>query len=112
MLKQKSYNVPRLENELFCILSHIMRFELNDQHIKNVSISYVKLSRDNRHLKVYLQTFNNPDFVLKRVYHLKKIIKYKLSRQLKNKFIPELSFFADLSYKLQEKIENLNKEIK
>ncbi len=112
-----SFRIQRVETLIreelgMMIVSGIIK----DPRISNfISVSDVKISRDIKYAKVYISGFESNkslDKSVEALNHACGFIQVKLSKKLKTRNTPKLTFFADHSIKqgieMIKKIEDLN----
>ena len=107
----------RLEIEVMSILSESILTSMNIPKDILVTISDVKLTKDLKIAKVFFSYLSTKeeftsDSVLRILNSDKKNIRYFLGTNLQSKYVPELRFYFDNSYKEFAKIDKIVKAIK
>lgn len=102
----------RVAEEIKRIVSDIISKELKDG-VKLFSIPHVELSKDISYAKIYLSFFSkNHEKDFEKINNAKGFIRSRLSKKLKLRKVPELTFFVDEAIKdgtsLVEKINALD----
>ncbi len=74
-----------------------------------ITVSEVRMSPDLKHAKVFFMPLGgkNSEFILQSLINNNGLIKKQMSRNWKNKFLPNLHFVLDESFDYAEKIEKL-----
>ncbi|MDD4527974.1 MAG: 30S ribosome-binding factor RbfA [Candidatus Margulisbacteria bacterium] len=101
----------RVAEDIKRIVSEVISKEIKDS-VKLFSIPHVDLTKDISYAKIYLSFFSkNPAKDFEKINHAKGFIRSRLSKQLKLRKVPELTFLMDESIKngadLIEKINAL-----
>ncbi len=109
------HKIDRLEEDIKYYLSRIISEKLKSPNIDGIiSVTAVKVTKDQKYAKVYLSIFNakNKSEVLEQIRRAKGYIKRELGLTLKARNIPELVFEEDDSMEygsyMTEKIKSLN----
>ena len=110
MSKQERFS-SLLQSEI----SALLHKKINDSRIGFVSITYVKLSKDNAHAWVYYSQIGSEEekqSTMKGLYSATPFIHSELSKMIRYRAIPKLHFRFDDSIEygteLVNKINNLN----
>lgn len=97
-----SHRVERFSSTLKQVLADILLNEINDPHLRTVSITDVIVSPDLRKARVFITdaTATDPEHdntseLLERLEHAKGFIKKTLGQRMYLKYIPQLSFLRD-----------------
>lgn len=108
--QQVGENIKRTLSEIFLekgLLSHSGSF---------ISIAEVDISPDLKNAKVYLNIFNQNQALKPKVLdyfnHLEKTLRFELSKKIKLRYAPELSFIEDKTQENAFKIEKIISEEK
>ncbi len=103
----------RLGTEVMRTLSELLRFEIKDPRLKNVTLTGVDLSRDLSVARVYfslLDPADSPEPVLEALKRATGFLRTRLARALKIRHVPELRFAhddsAEESVRISQLIEN------
>jgi len=100
----------RLGTEVLRTLSELLRFDIKDPRLKNVSLTGVDLSRDLGVARVYfslLDPADSPEPVLQGLESAAGFLRGKLGRALKIRDVPELRFAHDDSAEESVRISQL-----
>jgi ribosome-binding factor A len=106
--------IQRIASNLQKEISDVIAYEMRDEDIKFVTITYVKLAPDLSYAKVYFTTLldQNKEKVLLDLNNAKRFIQNELfKRKLKVRRIPELDFVYDESIAYGDKIDNLIRKL-
>ena len=107
----------RLEVEIMSIISEAILSNINIPKDILITVSEVKLARDLKIAKIFFSCLSsekelNVDNITRLLESEKKTIRYYLGTQLQSKYVPDIRFFFDNSYKEFDKINRLVKNIK
>ena len=97
-----SHRVERFSSTLKQVLADILLNEINDPHLRTVSITDVIVSPDLRKARVFItdatgtdSEHDNTPELLERLEHAKGFIKKTLGQRMYLKYIPQISFLQD-----------------
>lgn len=97
-----SHRVERFSSTLKHVLADILLNEVNDPHLRSVSITEVIVSPDLRKARVFVadttgafSDHENPSELLDRLEHAAGFIKKSLGQRMYLKYVPQLSFLKD-----------------
>lgn len=95
-------------------MADIIMNKLKDPRMGFVTVTGVNLTEDMKHAKVFVSFLKKQDeeLFLKILNTAKGFIRAELSRRVRMRFVPELSFRVDEAIDYGNKIEMLLKEIK
>ena len=96
-------------------LSNILRREVGDPRIANITVTDVKLTDDLRSARIYFVELGKDSLsadVEKGLSKAKGFLKRELGKRLQLRYIPELAFFYDPSFEYGSRIEKLLKEVR
>jgi ribosome-binding factor A len=96
-------------------LSSILRREVGDPRIANITVTDVKLTDDLRSARIYFVELGKDSLsadVEKGLSKAKGFLKRELGKRLQLRYIPELAFFYDPSFEYGSRIEKLLKEVR
>jgi ribosome-binding factor A len=96
-------------------LSNILRREVGDPRIANITVTDVKLTDDLRSARIYFVELGKDRLsadVEKGLSKAKGFLKRELGKRLQLRYIPELAFFYDPSFEYGSRIEKLLKEVR
>jgi ribosome-binding factor A len=100
----------RLEGEIRSVLSDLLRFEVNDPRLTDVTVSAIRLSPDRSKARVYFSVIGNPErereagdgFVAAASF-----MRRQLGLRMRLRVVPSLEFFRDTSYEYGDRMERL-----
>jgi ribosome-binding factor A len=91
-------------------ISDILRRDVGDPRIANITVTDVRLTDDLRSARIYVVELGkdtlSPD-VERGLAKAKGFLKRELGKRLQLRYIPELAFFYDPSFEYGSKIEKL-----
>jgi len=96
-------------------ISNILRREVGDPRIANITVTDVKLTDDLRSARIYFVELGKDSLsadVEKGLSKAKGFLKRELGKRLQLRYIPELAFFYDPSFEYGARIEKLLKEVR
>ncbi len=96
-------------------ISNILRREVGDPRIANITVTDVKLTDDLRSARIYFVELGKDSLsadVEKGLSKAKGFLKRELGKRLQLRYIPELAFFYDPSFEYGSRIEKLLKEVR
>jgi ribosome-binding factor A len=96
-------------------LSSILRREVGDPRIANITVTDVKLTDDLRSARIYFVELGKDRLsadVEKGLSKAKGFLKRELGKRLQLRYVPELAFFYDPSFEYGSRIEKLLKEVR
>lgn len=105
----------RVASELKKAISDIIEFEIDDDRLKEVTLTDLVLTDDLRHAKVFVGAGlikGNKDEVLQLLNKAAGFIKKNLSFKIRLRYMPTLNFKYDDSIDYGFKIDSILKEIK
>lgn len=107
------YKIARINSDIQRYLGDILINEVNDEILKNITITGTDLTNDLSFCKVYFTSLDNLDIptLEKEVNEAAPFIRGKLSERLEIRHTPELKFIYDKSIAYGEKIEEIIKSI-
>ena len=99
------------------IISEAILSNINIPQDILITISEVKITKDLKLAKIYFSFIssndkNSDESILKLLKSENKNIRYFLGTKLESKYVPEIRFFFDDSFREFDKINNLVKNIK
>ncbi len=109
-----SIKLDRLSHIFVEEISKILMNEVNDEQLKFVTITYVKITSDLSFAKVYFTVLdeNRKEDVAKALNKASGFIRSKLCEQVDIRKMPELNFVYDESIDYGDKIENIIDKLK
>jgi len=96
-------------------LSSILRREVGDPRIANITVTDVKLTDDLRSARIYFVELGKDRLsadVEKGLSKAKGFLKRELGKRLQLRYVPELAFFYDPSFEYGSRIEKLLTEVR
>jgi ribosome-binding factor A len=96
-------------------MSDILRREVHDPRIANITVTDVKLTDDLRSARIYFVELGKDrvsEGVEKGLAKAKGFLKRELGKRMQLRYIPELNFFYDPSFEYGSRIEKLLKEVR
>ena len=95
-------------------ISAILFFTIKDPSIKSVNITFVKVTDDLKHAKIYYRVVGDDqakDSALKGLERAKSFIRSEFGHRTELRYVPEIEFFYDTSIDHAEHIEMMIKKI-
>jgi len=111
-----SHKIERIASDILKYLSNILLTETNDELMKSITLTEVKVSKDLSYAKVYFTSINELSHkeIEKEMKEAAPFLRGKLARVLEVRNIPELQFIYDETIEYATKIEriitNINKD--
>jgi ribosome-binding factor A len=96
-------------------ISDILRREVHDPRIANITVTDVKLTDDLRSARIYFVELGKDrvsEGVEKGLVKAKGFLKRELGKRMQLRYIPELAFFYDPSFEYGSRIEKLLREVR
>ena len=100
----------RLEGEIRSVLSDLLRFEVNDPRLTDVTVSTIRLSRDRSKAKVYFSVIGDPERERQAgdgFAAAAPFMRRQLGQKMRLRVVPSLEFFRDTSYEYGDRMERL-----
>jgi len=109
ILSQRQLRVGELLKKLLSDLFLKEEVVLPNINTKNITITEVRMSPDLKHAKIFFMPLAglNSENTQAALIEYKSQIKFKVSQQWRNKFLPSLNFLLDHSFDYAEKIEKI-----
>ena len=105
----------RLTEELKRLLSDIIRNDVKDDRMSPMaSVTHVEMTPDLKYAKAYISVYNNEKKrkgTIDAFNHGASFIRTKLSRKMKARTVPALTFILDTSIEYSFEIEKKLKEV-
>jgi len=95
-------------------VSAILFFTIKDPSIKSVNITFVKVSDDLKHARIYYRVLGDDktrENALKGLERAKSFIRSEVGHRTELRYVPEIDFFYDSGQDNAEHIETLIKKI-
>lgn len=105
----------RVADQIKQEISNILRREVGDPRIVNITVTDVKLTDDLRSARIYFVELGKDCLsadVEKGLSKAKGFLKRELGKRLQLRYIPELAFIYDPSFEYGSRIEKLLKEVR
>ena len=96
-------------------LSAIIFFAIKDPAVKSVNITFVKVTDDLKHARIYYRVLGDDkakDNATRGLQRAKSFIRSEISHRTDLRYVPEIEFFYDTGLEEAEHIEMLLKKIK
>jgi len=100
----------RLEGEIRSVLSDLLRFEVNDPRLRDVTVSTIRLSADRSKAKVYFSVIGDPERERETADGFAAaapFMRRQLGQRMRLRVVPSLEFFRDTSYEYGDRMERL-----
>ncbi len=109
VFSQRQLRVGELLKKLLSDLFLKEEVVLPNIRTKNITITEVRMSPDLKHAKIFFMPLAglNSENTQAALIEYKSQIKFKVSQQWRNKFLPSLNFVLDESFDYAEKIEKI-----
>ncbi len=95
-------------------VSAIIFFTIKDPSVKTVNLTFVKVTDDLKHAKIYFRVLGDDkakDDASKGLERAKNFIRAEIGHRTELRFVPEIEFCYDTSIENAEHIESLIKKI-
>jgi ribosome-binding factor A len=100
----------RVEGEIRVVLSELLRHEVNDPRLAEVTVSAIRLSADRTQARVYFSVIGDAErerqagdgFAAAATF-----MRRELGRRMRLRTVPTLEFFRDTSYEYGDRMERL-----
>ncbi len=106
----------RVASELKKAISYIIEFEINDNRLKEITLTDLILTDDLRHAKVFVSMEmieeENREDTMKALRNANGFIRKNLSSRVRLRYMPTLSFLYDESIDYGFKVDDILKEIR
>ena len=115
MNRQNFERNQRLEGEIRAVLSELLRFEVKDPRLVDVTVSVVRLSADRSSARVYFSVIGEAERERQAEDGFKAaapFMRRELGRRMRLRSIPSLEFFRDSSYEYGDRMERLFERLK
>ena len=100
----------RLEGEIRSVLSDLLRSEVNDPRLAEVTVSTIRLSADRSKARVYYSVIGDSDREREAsdgFTAAAPFMRRQLGHRMRMRVVPSLEFLRDTSYEYGDKIERL-----
>ena len=105
----------RLEGEIRAVLSDLLRFEVNDPRLADVTVSVIRLTPDRSHARVYFSVLGDAERERQAsdgFAAAASFMRRELGRRMRLRTVPSLEFSRDTSYEYGDRMERLLDELK
>ena len=92
------------------MLSDLLRFEVNDPRLTDVTVSTIRLSPDRSKAKVYFSVIGDPEREREAgdgFAAAAPFMRHQLGQRMRLRVVPSLEFFRDTSYEYGARMERL-----
>ena len=100
----------RLEGELRAVLSDLLRFDVNDPRLTDVTVSTIRLTPDRSHARVFFSVIGDAERERQAADGFtaaSSFMRRELGRRMRLRTIPSLEFLRDTSYEYGDHMERL-----
>jgi ribosome-binding factor A len=100
----------RLEGEIRSVLSDLLRSEVNDPRLANVTVSTIELSADRSRARVFYSVIGNTEQEREAADGFNAaapFMRRQLGQRMRLRIVPSLEFLRDTSYEYGDKMERL-----
>lgn len=103
-----SHRIEKFASMLKHCLAEVFINDLDDPQLKFISISNIEVSGDLKNARIFISSPNNDiEEIIPKLTKLKGFIKKILAKRMYAKYLPELYFFKDTAFELDQKITKL-----
>ena len=110
-MQEKSYERnARLEGEIRAALSELLRLEVNDPRLTDVTVSGIKLSADRSKAQVYFSVIGDDERERQAADGFSaaaSFMRRRLGQSMRLRVVPTLHFHRDTSYEYGDRMERL-----
>ncbi|MDX2438419.1 MAG: 30S ribosome-binding factor RbfA [Acidobacteriota bacterium] len=110
-MQDKSYERnARLEGEIRSVLSELLRLEVNDPRLTDVTVSGIKLSADRSKARVYFSVIGDEERERQAADGFSaaaSFMRRRLGQTMRLRVVPTLDFHRDTSYEYGDRMERL-----
>ncbi len=100
----------RLEGEIRAVLSDLLRLEVNDPRLADVTVSTVRLTADRSHARVFFSVLGDAERERQAsdgFAAASSFMRRELGRRMRLRTVPSLEFQRDTSYEYGDRMERL-----
>ena len=100
----------RLEGELRAVLSDLLRLEVNDPRLTDVTVSTIRLTPDRSHARVFFSVLGDAERERQAADGFtaaSSFMRRELGRRMRLRTIPSLEFLRDTIYEYRDRMERL-----
>ena len=110
-MQEKSFERnTRLEGEIRSVMSELLRFEVNDPRLTDVTVSLIRLSADRSKAKVYFSVIGDEEREREAgdgFSAASAFMRRQLGQRMRLRVVPSLEFVRDTSYEYGDRMERL-----
>jgi len=110
-VQEKSFERnTRLEGEIRSVMSELLRVEVNDPRLTEVTVSLIRLSADRSKAKVYFSVIGDEEREREAsdgFSAASTFLRRQLGQKMRLRVVPSLEFLRDTSYEYGDRMERL-----
>ncbi len=110
-MQEKSFERnTRLEGEIRSVMSELLRFEVNDPRLTDVTVSLIRLSADRSKARVYFSVIGDQERIREAgdgFSAASAFMRRQLGQRMRLRVVPSLEFLRDTSYEYGDRMERL-----
>ncbi len=110
-MQEKSFERnTRLEGEIRSVMSELLRFEVNDPRLTDVTVSLIRLSADRSKARVYFSVIGDEEREREAgdgFSAASAFMRRQLGQRMRLRVVPSLEFVRDTSYEYGDRMERL-----
>ncbi len=110
-MQEKSFERnTRLEGEIRSVMSELLRFEVNDPRLTDVTVSLIRLSADRSKARVYFSVIGDEEREREAgdgFSAASAFMRRQLGQRMRLRVVPSLEFLRDTSYEYGDRMERL-----
>ena len=110
-MQEKSFERnTRLEGEIRSVMSELLRVEVNDPRLTEVTVSLIRLSADRSKAKVYFSVIGDEEREREAsdgFSAASAFLRRQLGQKMRLRVVPSLEFLRDTSYEYGDRMERL-----
>jgi ribosome-binding factor A len=115
MNRQSFERNQRLEGEIRAVLADVLRFDVKDPRLADVTVSVVRLSPDRSSARVYFSVIGEAERERQAGDGFRAAAPYmrrELGRRMRMRAVPSLEFERDTSYEYGDRMERLFEQLR
>ena len=110
-MQEKSFERnTRLEGEIRSVMSELLRFEVNDPRLTDVTVSLIRLSADRSKARVYFSVIGDEEREREAgdgFSAAAAFLRRQLGQKMRLRVVPSLEFLRDTSFEYGDRMERL-----
>ncbi|MBD3871583.1 MAG: 30S ribosome-binding factor RbfA [Acidobacteria bacterium] len=110
-MQEKSFERnSRLEGEIRSVMSELLRFEVNDPRLTDVTVSLIRLSADRSKARVYFSVIGDEEREREAgdgFSAAAPFLRRQLGQKMRLRVVPSLEFLRDTSFEYGDRMERL-----